>query len=262
MKREIRWAIPDAAGATPEERYWPSSHRDSGYSDVFSVTEDPVLQTRIFVELRRYLADFHGPVRVLVPGCGSRAVLEPLLATQFPNANIVATDFRAVVELAAERAGPAPRLQYEARDSRQLGYQSQFDAAVVINSILSGIDSDNRAMVSSIASALKPGGFFIGLFPTIFAAIDIAECEPAERWRKQLIDIRNSRYYEETQGRSQIFYTPLRLRQIFKEAALVDLVIEIYFCDSEHMLREADRIYGLHGEDLVLYEMLVRARKP
>jgi SAM-dependent methyltransferase len=263
----MKWLIPEDDGPEfdtprrPDEEYWHRSHLIDDYADVFSVSEDPGLQSRI-IEIIKSKRSPAEDIVILIPGCGSRMALERHLSAELPRAQIVGTDFAPVVEMLNAGAGDHPSISYQARDTQDLGYQSQFDFAVVINSILSNSDRRNRTMISSVYNSLKHGGHLIGLFPTIFATIDIAQCEPNERWRERLYDIRTSRYYEETQQQSQIFYTPLRLRRILGEAGFEDLRIELFFCDSERLLRESSRIYRLDGADLALYEFLIKARKP
>jgi hypothetical protein len=117
-------------------------------------------------------------------------------------------------------------------------------------------------MLRSVHAALNPKGLLVGLFPTIFAPTDIGLCEERERWRLELVDLSNSRYcFDEYARTTNILYTPLRLRRILREAGFGALSMEIFFCDSPCLRSEASRVYGLEGEDLVLYELLITARK-
>jgi hypothetical protein len=72
-------------------------------------------------------------------------------------------------------------VEFAAKDTRNLGLESDFDAAVVVNSVLSDCDPDNRSMLRSVHAALNPKGLLVGLFPTIFAPADIGLCEERER---------------------------------------------------------------------------------
>ena len=123
-----------------------------------------------------------------------------------------------MAQAAAERL-QHPRVVYCGKDTKVLQLEPEFDAAVVVNSILSDSDTDNRAMLRSVYEAIRPTGFLVGLFPTIFAAADIGFCEERERWRLELVDLPHSRYcFDEHIGATHILYTPLRLRAILREA--------------------------------------------
>jgi SAM-dependent methyltransferase len=251
---------PSGQETSSQERvYWGRSHGQLDYADVFSVTEDPILRARIEELIRRYHEK--DGLRIIVPGCGSRTVLEQHLVSRFHDADIVGSDFEEVVAVAASRFADA-RVSYVAEDTRNLNYEQEFDFAVVVNSILSDVDEDNRKMVGSICKALRRGGILIGLFPTVFASADLAYCDPREEDRLKLVNLRTSRFFEESQELSQIFYTPLRLNAIIQEAGLERICTELFFCDSDVLRREAKRIYGIEGEFSVIYELLVIARRP
>jgi SAM-dependent methyltransferase len=261
----MRWLIPpgEAGGhiSFDAARYWDLRHGQLEYENVYSVTEDAKLRMRL-VDLLRAVIQSDRPSKVLIPGCGSRACLERELVDSFSRLSILATDYPGVVEAAAARLRH-PRVKFAARDTRRLGLDSDFDAAVVVNSVLSDCDPDNRSILRSVHAALNPKGLLVGLFPTIFAPTDIGLCEERERWRLELVDLSNSRYcFDEYARTTHILYTPLRLRTILREAGFDALSMEIFFCDSPCLRSEASRVYGLEGEDLVLYELLVTARKP
>jgi hypothetical protein len=50
----------------------------------------------------------------------------------------------------------------------------------------------SQAMLRSVYEAIRPTGFLVGLFPTIFAAAEIGFCEERERWRLDLVDLLHS----------------------------------------------------------------------
>ena len=102
-------------------------------------------------------------------------------------------------------------------------------------------------MLRSVYEAIRPGGLFVGLFPTIFAPADIGFCEERERWRLELVDLPQSRYcFDEYVGATQILYTPLRFRAILREAGFAALQMEVFFCESPAYARRP-RVYGLEG---------------
>jgi len=260
----MKWPIPPGEGAGhasfDASDYWDLRHGQLQYENVYSVTDDSELRVKL-VNLLRAGIQSGEPSQVLIPGCGSRACLERELVESFPFLSVLATDYPGVVEAAARRLCH-PRVKFASKDTRNLDLRPEFDAAVVINSVLSDCDPDNRAMLKSVHAALRPNGLLVGLFPTIFAPADIGFCEERERWRLELVDLSNSRYcFDEYAKTTHILYTPLRLRAILHEAGFVAPSMEIFFCESPCLRDEAYRIYGLEGEDLVLYELLVTSRK-
>lgn len=262
LQREPTWMIPSrVAGCTDAREYWESRHGRLDFENVYSVTEDPELRREIIGLLTEAL-DPRTPCRILVPGCGARALLERDLVRSVPAWSILATDYPGVARAAAERL-QHPRVAYCGKDTRALELTAEYDAAVVINAVLSDSDVDNRAMLRSVYEAIRPGGFFIGLFPTIFAPADIGYCEERERWRLELVDLLHSRYcFDEHVGATHILYTPLRLRAILREAEFMAVHMEVFFCESPCLREQAARVYGLEGADAVLYELLVTCRKP
>lgn len=254
----MKWLIdPEGPPQRNDERqqYWESVHADAEYGNVLSVTDDPRLRTRLAAETR-------GARRILVPGCGSRAQLEHSLLDEVSDVDeIVCTDFPAVVELAKSRLEDK-RVHYVARDSTDLRFDSEFDAVVVVNSILSESDAENREILASCARALRPDGVFVGLFPSILANLDLAVLAGDNRLRST-VDVESSTKLELQQDAKQIFYTPLRLRVIVREAGLALERFEIVFLDAVEF-RKPDQTYReliYPDEDLVTYEYFVRARK-
>lgn len=258
----MKWQLPSSQVQQTDvdyKIYWETSHAALDYGDVFSVTEDEQLLKR----LSDPIVDLVGTssARVLVPGCGSRGRFERHLVERIPHVNVVSTDFERVVSLAASRVDH-PQVEFVARDTRKLGFDAIYDAAVPVNSILSDDDSDNRAMIASTARAIRPGGIFVGLFPTIFGLADLGYCDPNYRDWLDRLDLHESRYRDQVQKQSQILYTPLRLRAILLEAGLAGIQMSIFFCDSVHLRAEASRMYGIVGEDSLIYFLLVTAWVP
>jgi SAM-dependent methyltransferase len=251
---------PLVAGSTDAREYWESRHGCVHFQNVYSVVEDAELRGKIIGLLTEAL-DPLTACRILVPGCGARALLERDIVRSVPAWSILATDYPGVARAAAEQLRH-PRVAYCGKDTRALELTPEYDAAVVINAVLSDSDIDNRAMLRSVYRALRPGGFFIGLFPTIFAPADIGFCEERERWRLELVDLLHSRYcFDEHVGATHILYTPLRLRAILRDAEFTAVHMEVFFCESPCLREEAARVYGLEGADAVLYELLVTCRK-
>jgi SAM-dependent methyltransferase len=257
----VKWLIPPVGRSVLDARdYWDFRHGRLQYENVYSVTEDPGLRA-VVVDMLQTVVRPGAAAKVLVPGCGSRALLERDLVESFPAMSVVATDYPGVIDAAAARLCH-PRVEFIGRDTRCLDRPAEFDAAVVINSVLSDCDHENRLMLQAIHAALKPNGVLVGLFPTVFAHADIGLCEERERWRLELVDLLHSRYcFDERTSDTHILYTPLRLRLVLRETGFAAARMEIFFCESACLRDEASRVYGLDGDDVALYELLVTARK-
>jgi ubiquinone/menaquinone biosynthesis C-methylase UbiE len=237
------------------ERYWEHIHRHDNYDNVLSLTDDPELRQRLVARL----ADLPQAAEVIVLGCGSRTSLERTVASTYPAFKITCSDFSGVIEEAQSRFEHA-RVRYHAANSTDLPWKDKFDAVIVVNSILSESDDENRQMLHSAFRALRPSGRLIGFFPTIFAAFEIALLtEDSERLA--MIDLKTSMKYEPMQNASQIFYTPLGLRSILREAGFVLNSMETVFLDSDYMLQQARKL-EVTDDATVVYEHFVVATRP
>jgi hypothetical protein len=151
-------------------------------------------------------------------------------------------------------------VRYARADTSALPWTDFFDAIIIVNSILSESDSENRDMLKACFEALAPGGSLVGFFPTIFCALDIAILENNQE-KMRNIELESSLCYERIQGAKQVFYTPLRLRRILREVGLTLVAIELFFCDSDYFSNHARRLYDIYDEDLCPYEYFVIAKK-
>lgn len=245
--------------ADTQEEYWAQTHKD-GYDDVYSVTEDQGLRDRILAELR----GLPEGARILIQGCGSRGILERDLAERLEGAaEIVCNDFEDVVKIPAKANRDVSKITYVGMDSRGLGdeYPSEFDAVVVVNSVLSDKHKDNLEILDSCRKALRPGGKLVGFFPTVFCALDLAHSANKPELL-EVIDLGANTVTDPIQNVEQVFYTPIRLRQVFREAGYALDSVEIYYLDSEHFLEEAARVYKLDNPETPIYEHLVLAHRP
>lgn len=270
---EKRWPIEFRDSRS--ERTWTDGHPAEEYgSKVWSITGDPAVRDAIAERIVRV-----APLtRILIPGCGPCIDLQNDLANRIAGVRrILCTDISPEALTVAQRLqsgitrAPAGHglceISYEEKDSTNLGYEAEWDAVVIVNSVLSPNDDENRAILRSCGEALRPGGALIGFFPTIFASFERTLLhEPM----LGCIDIQKSLYYEAKQEAFQIFYTPTRLRRIIKEAGLKLQSTEIFFFASEVSLRSSHEYYGLKppaddgsdlDEDLALYELLLVATK-
>lgn len=157
------------------------------------------------------------------------------------------------------------RIKFEVLDSTKItelkpALSNYFDFILVVNSVLDRDDSTNRRMIQEFGKALKPGGKLYGLFPTIFCGLEIEQLDPT--WpHRGFAYLPSSGFYERRQSYRQIFYTPLRLNRIFKEAGLKRKRFEIFFCDSEFLSKNAEKIYNIDDPDIYVWEFIVRYEK-
>jgi hypothetical protein len=259
MTDAYKWIIKNNGVLSDEERmgYWEKTHSLNSYESVWSMTDDQDVRNKIENEIKQV------PIRskILIPGCGSRVSLQNQIAESFyDNQVICCTDYPKVIDVARSKINHN-KIIYLARNSTDLGFHKEWDIVVNINAVLSENDEENRAILKSTFNALDQGGFFIGMFPTILASVDIAYLEK-DRNRLRFINLNNSSFFESKQGIWQIFYTPLRLKYILKEAGYELKKMELFFCDSEYFIKHSKDYYGIDDPDIFVYELFVLAIKP
>ena len=258
MNARRKWLIRAKETLTDKRRkqYWEKTHKDDGYETVWSITGAPDFCERICQEVS-ILPEFS---TILLPGCGSKVELQNSLAESLPITRICGTDYGEVVALAEKEENHAA-ITYVVRDSKALGFSREWDVILIVNSILSESDLENRQILDSCFKALKPGGMLVGVFPTIFSAVDIALVEGKSEWL-DLVDLNRSSFKDPVQGVTQVFYTPLRLRRILMEANFQLKKMEVLFLDSDYFADHAKEYYGLTDPDTPIYEYLVVAQRP
>ena len=260
-RTEEEHAIKSARESIVEERNaWDLMFKDEAYESVWSMTNDPEVRNR----LTRNMSE--RATQVLIPGCGSRTFLQRHIVEYAPGVRrIVCTDWSAEALKRAAGDFSHPKLVYQEEDTSRMTFaRNSFDTVLVVNSILSSNDLLNRRMVQDCFRVLKRGGKLIGFFPTIFAASELANLDTRlARWKSPgIIDEGKNSFFEPAQGMRQLFYTPLRLRQIFHEAGVKRITMEVCFFDSPYFRQESHRIYGLpRGSGLYVWELLVIAEK-
>lgn len=240
------------------ERYWSNVH-SADYKSVFSVTQDQAVLDGMIEDLKSIIPS---PKKVLIPGCGSKVHLQERLHVEFPKLSQVCIDFKEVVDVAAKRL-QFPEIDFiggNFLDVENIG--NDFDAALIVNSILSEDHAENCSLVEKIFASLRPGGVLIGLFPTILATIDIAWIEGTPSERIHQVDLSRSAFYERQQQLWQIFYTPLRLRRLLLSVGFEKLKMEIMFLDSEYFKEHTKEYYGISEPEVFIYELLTIALKP
>jgi SAM-dependent methyltransferase len=253
-----KWEINQNNTLSKEEReqYWENKHCNENYKTVWSMTDDKAVRQKIIDTLSNHI----NVSKILIPGSGSKVLLQNEIAHQYPDSFILCTDFKNVISI-AEKQQNANNIKYEARDSANLGFDKEWDVVVIVNSILSESHTENREILASCYKALKPGGILVGFFPTIFAGVDIANLESNDQRILNYVDIKNSSFYEAKQNIWQIFYTPLRLRFLLRETGFINFRMEIFFCDSEYFINQSREYYGIDDPDLPIYEHFVIAHK-
>lgn len=246
-----KWLIPDRT-TTPAQatrNYWESLHKETDYASVYSLTEDAHLRSKIVADIEQLM-----PQRILIPGCGTRTVLQEDLVQFFRDSVIICNDFPGVVDI-AERKFNHPRVEYIGGDVRDLDLPS-VDAVIHITSTVSNSDLENRAILENSVRLLRGTGSLVGLFPTVFATLDIAYTT-RETWRTEALDLSRSSYSEPKQMVEQIFYTPSRLRVVLRESGVNLERMEIFFNDSDYLKQQGAIHYGLEDDDAVLYHLYV-----
>jgi methyltransferase family protein len=254
---EIKWLIPDPPGSlSPDARasYWEKLHAISDYDTVYSMTDDQALRSQIISDLSAF-----GARSILIPGCGSRTVLQEEIIQRLPQSRVTCLDFPRVVEIAKERFSH-PNVTYIGHDVTTAHFSGGFDSVVHVTSVVSESDAENRQIMRATSEALRPEGLMLGVFPTIYATLDIAYTA-GEQWRAKNVLLETSSYQESKQGIRQVFYTPLRLRRIAREVQLENICISIFFNDSEYLRSEGRKHYNLMDEDAILYHLYLRATR-
>jgi SAM-dependent methyltransferase len=259
--RKPKWLIAKPT-LEPSDREYIWEHRhNAGYNKVYSMTDDAALRGRIV----RELAARPRHQKILVPGCGSKDRLQKDIAKKVPGCkHVLCTDFPSVAAIPA-RKNRNRTIEYKGLDSGKLGIRKEFDAVVVVNSVISESDLENRKILAACFQALKPGGYLMGFFPTIFCSVDFAITSKSAQWRryvKKRVDL--DTFSEGIKGKwdTQIFYSPLLLDHILRETGFVRRKLEIYFLDTAYFLKEGRSVYGITDPDLRAYELFVTAQRP
>ena len=117
------WVIPppqgDGCSPIDARDYWERRHGVLQYENVYSVTEDPGFRAKVMTLLSGVIDPLR-PSRILVPGCGTKGLLEQDLVASFQATSVLATDYPGVARAAAARL-QHPRVGFAGKDSRHLG---------------------------------------------------------------------------------------------------------------------------------------------
>lgn len=254
------WKIPEKNSLNLAERqqYWAKTHLQDGFETVWSLTQDPFAREKLIAELLN-LSDCSS---ILLPGCGTHVFLQTELAELEQVQKIHCTDFSKVVDFAKERF-KHQKVTYAAEDLAKFKTSEKYSVVMPVNSVVSESHQENTNILTACYDALKPDGTLIGYFPTIFWPLDIAHLLQGEQKSAFIdrVDVANSTFHESQQDCYQIFYTPLRIRQLFKSCGFEIKKLEIVFFDSPSAIEETNQVYQVSDPDLVAYEMLIVAHK-
>ena len=237
---------------------WNNNYQKYQYDDVFSITEDRDVCKKLASGIKE------NSNKILIPGCGSKTYLQDYISTIF-DGDIICTDWSKHALEIAKESSKSDKICYFKDDMTNMQFDDNtFDNIIISNSILSGDDRNNRKMLNECNRVLKKGGTLTGLFPSVYATYEISYLDEQFKYlrKENIISIEDNTFYETTQDMYQIFYTPIRLRRIFKENNFKTEKFEIFFCDSEHLLEENEKIYKLPKEsDLVIWEFFIELTK-
>lgn len=281
---DSKWLIPSshrlASKSLEEEKaIWDENHKDYA-NNTFSLTQDPkICKTLVRPERSPGFDIPNSPdIKVLIPGCGSEIYLQKTLLEFCPNiGQVCCTDFsNTAIEKAVSswfQALGDSRLKnqqfvFEQVDSTKLTEQKpewkdKFDYILLVNTVVSSEDETNRQMIREFAKVLKPGGKIYGYFPTTLCFLEIAyfSRNHAHCITEGYIDVYGNKVWDAEWQDAQIYYTPLRLNRIFKEAGLKRLSLEIDVLDSEPFVSMFKEMIGHDDPDIYLWQLLVRYEK-
>lgn len=267
---ENRWLLQPRHELTNKESHqtWDTFHA-RGYrsEDVWSVTTDSGFRRR----LTRNLRSMPACRNILIPGCGSLTLLQEEILASCPEVeSIVCTDLASAIEV-ARASLTHPKVEFHAHDSTSLHerWPAHFDVVIPINSVVSSSDEENRSMIRSFRSALKPQGSLLGLFPCIYAVQELYRFVPAARQsavasRESLdLDTRALTWFpadpELPPALPQLFYSVNDLRVIFAESGFdlstLNMSIDMLTEDSSRPIVE--NWYHIQDRRICLWNLMI-----
>ncbi|MDB5352665.1 MAG: methyltransferase family protein [Planctomycetota bacterium] len=237
MTRSTRMPNPPSEETKAQGRYW--SRHASKYDEVFLDPFRPGVVNPIPEAIRAIPGTKTKSAIDL--GCGTGPLL-PLLVEQF--GEVHALDFAsAMIRCSKDRLGAdADRVTWHNRTMDDLGdLVAQFDVAVAINSLVMPDVRDVDRTLNAVRAALKPGGVFFGVVPSIDAihyhtmllldreldkGLDPVEAERLAAHHGE------HRYYEfgfsrfQFQGLRQKFWQPFEIEYRLKRAGFSRVVLD------------------------------------
>lgn len=142
-------------------------------------------------------------------------------------------------------------------------WNDKFDYVLLVNSVVSSEDETNRKMIREFGKVLKPGGKLYGYFQSIYCFLEIAYLSKnhAHCITQGFIDLPHNIVWGIDWTASQIYYTPLLLNRIFKEAGFKRLALENYFLDSDILASIFKEDIGHDDPDIYEWTLLARYEK-
>ena len=119
-------------------------------------------------------------------------------------------------------------------------------------------------MIDECCRVLGDRGIFVGYFPTIFSPLEMTYLEPAAEFLRTsgAISLPRSMFQFSRSGLRQIYYTPLRLAQIFHDDGFHLKKMEIVFFDGSDIQEQSEQLFGIPRESgLYPWELLVVMQK-
>ncbi len=278
---DYKWLIPSSVGAQSiqtEKATWDKAYKNP--HERFSLTVDPEFCKKlILAKTEPHGCDIpNSPdIKVLIPGCGFEVYLQKTLLEFCPNiGQICSTDFSTTAvedalkrwqEIDGDARITSQQIIFEEADSTRLtqqnpDWQEKFDYVIVVGSVISSDDERNRQMLREFYKVLKPGGKLYGSFPSIFLDLEVAYLSKSQAHllTDGSINLPESACYYGSNHR-EIYYTPLRLNRIFKEAGFKRLNFEMFFGDSDILINQVKEKAGIDDPDLCYWEFIVRLEK-
>lgn len=284
---DYKWLISSSLksqSSSEEKANWDETTKN--IQQCFSMTIDPEFCKKLILgKSESGCCDIpNSPeVKVIIPGCGFNIYLQKTLLEFCPNiGQVYCTDFSAVAVEEAKRRwreldGDArlnnQQLIFEEADSTKLteehpDWQEKFDYVLVVSSVISGDDVRNRQILREFYKILKPGGKLYATFPSIFLDFEAAYLNKsfAHFLTDGSINLPTCTRYFQEENYSEIYYTPLRLNRILKEAGFKRQSFELFFADSDifiNQVKEGEHKKSIDFEDpdIHYWEFLVRLEK-
>ena len=281
---ESKWQIPSSQrlaskSLEQEKAMWDENHKDYA-NTTFSLTQDPQICKTLVRPDRSPGYDIpNSPdIKVLIPGCGSEIYLQKTLLEFCPQiGQVYCTDFsKTAIDVGQEswkKADGESRLNnqqilFEEVDSTRITeqkpeWENKFDYVLLVNAVVSSEDEANRQMIREFGKVLKPGGKLYGFFPSMYCFLEIAYLskDHAHCITQGYIDLPHNTVWGANWTASQIYYTPLLLNRIFKEAGLKRLALENYFLDCDVLANLFKQDIMHDDPDIYEWTLLVRYEK-
>ena len=225
--------------------YWAGVF-ETGYEKlVFSVSDHRVVRESLC-----RLARKHACRSVIIVGCGlNHSLADALLQHCRSIKHVICTDYPDVIKLAGAHANGA--VTHVAWDMTTDFLGARVDCVIAVNSIVSSEDRLNRLRLEKIRNAIRPGGHFLGVFPTVMVDVEL---DALGRGLDSVYDVRRNAVLERKQNAWQVQYGPILLRQIVRSIFRSEPAIELIFIDPDADTTNYD-VY--EGGQMPIYELLV-----